>query len=721
MKPFFLLTALLTLCAPCLRAADNKLPTPPGEEGFLFFSADNGSVEPNTKKINLQGNVTIVQQLPDGRTRTVQGQDVTLDQLNTQITSLGLLTMKSDAGQFQGTDMRLNYVTKDFAAKDITTEYPPLRVLGAKEISSVNGKDTLRDVTLTCCDAADPHYTLTVGKLTVSPEKRVFGTNAVFRLDGFPVFYLPVFWRSLESKKPFTTHVDFTQSGKVGFGVLTSTVFEPMFGFRPTLNLDFYTKSGVGVGGAMTAITSPTLRGTGEFYYINDQSDASYNVDNGLEEKRLDLKSRNRWGFRGGYWWEIADTSDAFTKETGALYQFQTQFRMVSDPYFNDSFFRGNPYIFMPDQQTNFSLSRQSRVSSLRVTYEQQDIFDWDQGKFIAQQRDLPSVQFLLMPFADPLLGLSHRMEVNFNNTSLMEEAYQRSGNARWTTEKSIRLGRNLTFLPSVFYDQQVTLQDNNYDDKDAWVGRIGTDLNLQTDTLLGTVDFGYQYTQRLSTDTIKRDNLSPDRGQERNRLYLQDYFRPSFNTYVRLAAGFDLNSYASWDHPKSRVEPILVEAGYNSPDGTVNLFAQNLYDLEDKNQAFIAQSYFTVKNQLLGFGLTNYTTQLDPTSLYQTYSDRYTFTTSLGIRPASNTWQMDLGFDFQLQDRSFSAFNKMVRVMKVFHDASLEMTLRDRNDNLSFSFRVNILCGGNEREKMRLPEDNYYYPWRNPNDLRDL
>lgn len=722
MKRTLLLLLACGLCVPFLYAADNKLPPPPGEEGFIYFTSNTANLEPNAKKVNLQGDVTIVQKLPDGRTRTITGDDVTLDQINTQITSVGPLKMKSDTGEFQGNNMQVNYVTKDFTAQNVTTEYPPLRVTAAEEISATSGKDVFKNATLTCCNSPDPHYTISIGKLTVSPEKRIVGTNAVFKLDGFPVFYLPVFWRSLESKKPFTTHVDFTQSGKVGFGILTSTVFQPVLGFRPKLTLDFYTKSGVGVGGELMAITSPTLKGTGEFYFINDQSDSAYEVDNGLEQKRLDLKSKKRWGLRGGYWWELADTSDHFEKETGALYQFQTQFRMVSDPYFNDSFFRGNPYIFMPDQQTNFSLSRQSRVSSLRISYEQQDIFDWNQGKFVAQKRNLPSVNFLLMPFRDSLLGLSHRMEVDFNNTSYMEETWQRRGNARWTTEKSFRLMRNLTFMPSVFYDQQVTLADNNYEDKDAWVGRVGTDLNMQTDTFLGTVDFGYQYTKRLSTDTAESDHVSPDRGQERNRIYLQNYFRPSFNTYVRFGTGFDLNQYTqTWEHLKSRVEPLLLEVGYNSPDGKVSLFAQNLYDLEDKNQAFIAQTNFNIKNQLLGFGVTNYTTALDPSSLYQTYSDRYTFSTLLGIRPDSQNWALDLGVDFQLERGQFMSFNKMARLMKVFHDASLELTIRDRNDNLSFSFRINILCGGNEREKMQLPEDKYWYPWRNSGDFRDL
>ena len=359
------------------------------------------------------------------------------------------------------------------------------------------------------------------------------------------------------------------------------------------------------------------------------------------------------------------------------------------------------------------------------MSYTQQDIFDWQRGEFIAQQRNLPQLDYTLMPFKDPLVRLTHRLEVNFNNTSFMEETWQRDGYARWTTEKSIRLTRGLTFLPSVFYDQHVTLNDVNYQDRDAWVGRVGTDLNLQTETFLGTIDTGYQYTRRLSTGTIKLDRTSADQGEERNRIYVQDYFRPTFNTYVRFGTGFSLANYgpqnSSWQHLKHRIEPFLLEAGYTSPGGAVSLFAQDLYDLIEKNQAFIAQTNFVIKGQQLGIGMTNYDTYQDPYTLYQTYSNRYTFTTTFGLRLPNSSWALDLGTGVQLQSGHVLAFNKMLRLSKTFHDAITEITVRDRNHNLSFAFRINILCGGNARDKAQDPLDKQYYPWRSQNDLRDM
>ena len=108
--------------------------------------------------------------------------------------------------------------------------------------------------------------------------------------------------------------------------------------------------------------------------------------------------------------------------------------------------------------------------------------------------------------------------------------------------------------------------------------------------------------------------------------------------------------------------------------------------------------------------------------SLYRTYSNRYAFTTFFGLRLPDASWKLDLGIDFQLQDRSFKSSNKLLRFSKTFHDAIAEITLRDRNDNLSVAFRINILCGKYTKPPTEtLPENRYWYPWRGENDLRDF
>jgi len=712
-----------------LGAADRVLPAPEND-GFIYFTANEASVEPSQKTIQLFGDVQIIQKAPDGSTRTITGDKLKFDQLNTEVSSEGLVHMEDSSGnQLDANNILFNYTTKDFNAESLTTQYPPLRILSAKQIRSKNGKKILKKATVTCCDKPDPHYTLSVGRLSVSPHQKIFGTNAVLRLDNIPVLWLPVFWRSFDSQKPWTTYVDFTQSNRTGWGILTTTAFPAVLQLRPKLILDYYTKSGLGIGTEITAVESPTVRGSGEFYYINDQADY----------KDITIDDKKRWGMQGGYWWEMHDSSDHFNSPSGALYQFQTHFRMVSDPYFYDSFFRSNPYVFMPDQETNFSFSRQTRRSTLRLSYQQKDIFAWDKQEFMAEKRSLPEIKYALLPFNDPWLRTSNRLEVDFNNTSSLEYKdgmpneegpYKRQAHAKWTTEKSFRLNKHLTLLPQVFYDQTVTFADEKNNKTDAWVARVGTDVNLRTRSLLGSTDIGYQFTKRLSTGTLSSDHESLDRGIERSHLYLKNYYRPSLNTYVRFETGFNLSDTTTnletgyiqeltWEHLKTRIEPLTIEWGYNSPNGKINFFMRDMYDIADKNIHFIAQSNFMIKNQNIGLGVNNFANHTDPGSLYQTQSDRYTFTTTWGIRPPTDKWKLDLGIDVSLFRNSWYGFNKLARLTYTFHDARLELTARDRNHNLSFAFRINILCGTNPREQQQ-KQDSYWYPWRQQNDLRD-
>ena len=719
---------LLCLSAPAW-GEERTLPEPP-ETSFVYFSADKVSAQTNSEKLTLEGNVEIVEQLPDGKTRYIRGEHLSYDQQNTLVTSQGPVSIEGDQGDvIRASDISVNYTTKDFTASQLSAQYPPIQVISAEKITSQNGKKVLKNAVVTCCGNPDPHYTLSVGRLSVSPQQRVFGTNAVLKLNNFPIFYLPVFWRSLDSQKPWTTYVEFTQSNKTGFGVLTSTNFPAVLQLRPRLNLDFYTKSGVGVGGQLSAVESPTLHGSGEVYYINDQ--AHYDD--------ITLTDSKRWGVQGGYWWEMYDSSDHLNNEGGAMYQFQTKFRMVSDPYFYDSFFRSNPYIFMPDQDTTLAVSRQTRRTTLRVSYQQKDIYSWDKYKFLAEKRVLPEVKFAVLPVNDPLFKTANRFEVDFNNTSTLryknqpnpeEGPYQRQMHAKWTMEKSLRVSRGLTFMPSAFYDQKVTFADGNYENKDAWVSRIGTKANMQTHTFLGSTDFGYEFTKRLSTGTLVSDHESLDKGIEKNSLYLKNYFRPSLKTYVRFETGFNLADTSTnlrtglleevgWEHLKSRIEPLLLEIGYNADRWSI--FLQDQYDMERKNINFLAQSYFSVKAHTFGLGVNNFADYTDPDSLYSTDADRFTFTTSWGLRPEHSKWRADLGIDFSVLRGSWNGFNKYIRLGRDFHDASAEIYVRDRNKNLSFAFRINILCGGKERtEAAAQTQDTYWYPWRNEGDLRD-
>ncbi|MBR2392768.1 MAG: hypothetical protein IKA93_04280, partial [Elusimicrobiaceae bacterium] len=60
------------------------------------------------------------------------------------------------------------------------------------------------------------------------------------------------------------------------------------------------------------------------------------------------------------------------------------------------------------------------------------------------------------------------------------------------------------------------------------------------------------------------------------------------------------------------------------------------------------------------------------------------------------------------------------IKIYKDFHDISVMVGVRDRNQNLSFSFRINILCGAGKKNKALTQADEYWRPWRDDNMVRD-
>ncbi|MDR0952810.1 MAG: hypothetical protein LBM71_01280, partial [Elusimicrobiota bacterium] len=169
--------------------------------------------------------------------------------------------------------------------------------------------------------------------------------------------------------------------------------------------------------------------------------------------------------------------------------------------------------------------------------------------------------------------------------------------------------------------------------------------------------------------------------------------------------------SVENWDF-KYRLEPLLAEIGYFSPTSGTNVFLQNLYDVNSGNQAFVLDSTFRTSydGSSASFGMVNYSAD----------KNSFLFTTKFIIAPKNMTWRADMGIDFNLNKDSLSAYSKHIKVYKDFHDFGIMLGIRDRNDNLSFSFRINIMCGAPEKKATDKRIDNYWYPWRDDRMQRD-
>lgn len=680
----------LTALAFC---QSNILPAPLKEE-FVYFTADEINYNNQTGRAELNGNAQISLS-KDGEQYNILGSSFEILPKEKTILSTGPVTVENSKGSFSLKDFKYNTESKNIAIDNFSAQYGPIRILSANNFSGDKEEYILRKAVLTCCDKPTPHYTMSLSKATLRPDVSISGTNGVARIGKVPVLYLPYFYRSLRNDHIFTTYLDFGQSANTGFAVLTSTVYSKG-NFAATGNLDYYTKAGLGYGLNLGYDKPNKFRGDIQAYTIKDN-----------------VMNKQRWGINGGFWWEMYDNSDSLNNEDGAIYFAQMKTRTVSDPEFNNDFFRNNPYVVSPDKLVQTSLVRQSRVSNFRLSYNDISKLDENTKTFYKNKTDLPEIAWNFTPFVLPhTYGIVNNFNLSFNKTKYNEKLtddndFLQYFKAAWKSSKSFRLHRNLTLTPSVFYDQEIGFKDPVSQKKDNFVGRYGTEINLRTDLPTGMLDFGYRFKRRTTDKLLVIDEQIPYR-EEQNAFYLQNYYMPTQNLYFKLAGGFNINDNSGTWATNERLEPLLAEVGFFNQKTGTNFFLQNLYDFANGNQAFVLNTTFRdprdPENMFITLGITN----------YKTDRNSFLFTTQFALAPKNSTWRADMGLDFEIKDSSIHGYSKHILVYKDFHDFNVMLGVRDRSQNLSFNFMINVRCGGTSGEtpaQQRIKQ--YWYPWQ--------
>ena len=674
---------------------NNVLPTPT-QEDFIYFTADEALYDKEQGIAQLTGNVEIVldQNKTQGLATKIKAEKIQVFTEEQILITQGPTVIEQDGGSFEVNDVHFDIASRKLLMKGIKADYEPIRVLEAKDIEIKQDQYILKKAEITCCSIEKPHYTLYVGKADLIPEDRIIAYNAVLKVGKVPVFYFPIVYRSLNTDRLFTTYLDFDQSGNTGFGFLTSTVYAKN-NFRAAANVDYYTKSGLGYGLDIGYLAPQKFHGSLQAYTIYDKE-----------------KNEQRWGIDGGYWWQIHDSSDSLNNNGGAIYFSQLETRNVSDADFNDDFFRANPYVVSPDKLTRASFVRQTRKSTLRVSYSNRRQLNPDDKTYSNSEEILPKVDWIFNPFVLPYTGgVVNNFSVSFNNTKIEEYDFVQYFQAKWNSAKDFKLHKNFTLTPSVFYNQEIILKDPTNNNEDKFVGRYGGQLNLRSNLITGMLDIGYRYTRRNQEGSLTSETTPFDEKEEANLVYIQNYYLPAPNLYFKLASGYNLqNSQDSWE-AKYRVEPLLAEIGYFSSKTGSSIYLQNLYDVHTANQAFVLDA---VLQNLYGsgakFGLVNYSTD----------RDSFLFTTQFMLAPRYITWRADMGIDFEVKNSTIHAYSKHIKVYKDFHDVSLMLGVRDRNQNLSFSFRINVMCGGVDKRQTQKQAEERNYPWHDNQMLRD-
>ncbi|MBU2530483.1 MAG: hypothetical protein KKD35_05530, partial [Elusimicrobia bacterium] len=546
-----------------------------------------------------------------------------------------------------------------------------------------------KKASITTCNDNPPHYKIKASRLDLIPGKRFVAYNTFFYLGKIPVFYFPVLYKLLGKGTTFVS--SFFPGYDKRNGVYLKSNYMYRFGryTKGKLFLDYFSRKGFGAGG--------------EYSYYN----WAKNITN-LSVYRIKEygSSNDRLGLNGGYW-------HLFNRDNSrASYYSQSFFKWMSDPDFNNDFFRSNPFAINPNKQANIAFTRQTNRTITRVSAESRYERNATDNIFQKTYESAPKINFNTMSFKFKKLPFLHAFTANFESTKeSLVPYYQKKGNATWTVSNNFKLSERFTFYPAVFLDESVFVSTASA--TDLWIGRYGANLNLRYDRMFGSFDLKYAYKRRLQDNKLKNDNLSADSGEELKTIGYEIFLRPNYNMYFRSASDYDLRDYFSKTALR-RISHITNEI-YFMAKNSLSFFAQNTYSPSAGNQSIVSQINKGTDKNYVGFGLAN----------YKTSKETYIFNNTIGFAPRNSSWRIESIFRYQLAKKSglllkdISFFERSFILHKDFHDFRTMWKFTRRPNVNEFFFLINLRVDKKVKE-VTDKSDAYWYPWRKDNEIRD-
>jgi len=186
-------TALLALALALPAAADDFALPPPPPGPHIDYSADQADFDADHSVLHLSGGVVMKES-----TITVKGQDLWIDTSRRVgrsdaplLVEDGFSAVYGDSGEFdlEKHTARLFHTSAGSGDWRIHSREGGLRGDKSAKYASAD---------FTSCNAVPPDYHFHASRVYVVPKKYLFSTNTIFFLGKVPVFYTPIFYKSLD-------------------------------------------------------------------------------------------------------------------------------------------------------------------------------------------------------------------------------------------------------------------------------------------------------------------------------------------------------------------------------------------------------------------------------------------------------------------------------------------------------------------------------------------
>jgi hypothetical protein len=695
-KPVPATALALPLLLGAAAAFAGDLPSSTGAHR-VRFEADSAQFNEYTRVIDLSGEVRLEEvNASDRVVKVIKARSLSVDMDSSTVVSPSEFVVDDDTGTIYGKSGRLNYATDHGVINGARFAYGNFVFRGRQVAVGPDGY-VYKKASVTSCDEEPPHYTLRASRIYLAPGRYFLAYNTALFLGRVPVFYFPVLYRPDGGGTPFVSSFFPGYDQRSGLYLKSNYAYKVNPETRVRVYLDFFDKRGLGTGGEV------------------DFRRSEKNISNLSAYRIREYGSRgDRWGVNGGFWHSF----NRFNESDPAQYYAQSSFRLISDPAFNNDFFRSNPFAVSPDKQAGAALTRRSGASVLRLSaYGREERRTPTDDRFRKAYESSPRLDYSVLPFAIKGLPVLHSFAGHLESAKEVDAPYyQRKGRGAWTVSKTVPLLRNLTLSPAAFYDQSVAFSTHSAGHT-SWVGRYGASANLRYDRVWGSMDLRYAHQRRLREGTFVVDRSSADHGQEADTLFADLFVMPRLNAYFRARTSYDLRYY--YTAPVSRrLSPLIAEV-YYAPRPSLDIYVENSYSFAEGNRSFVTQLNFGGGEKYFGAGVANYST--DPGA--------WIVSNTMGFKVwRAPAWRAEAVLRYRAVPesgpgfRSFRFFEKAVSLYRDFHDFRTRWDFRVRSGGVKeFFFFVNLKMNDPAKhDDLEEKSRAFWRPWRQPGAARD-
>ncbi|MEK7721429.1 MAG: hypothetical protein AAB359_03470, partial [Elusimicrobiota bacterium] len=367
------------IAGTAFNAAAYELPSSTGTHR-VRFEADAAGFNEYTRVIELEGNVRLEELSADGKQQKfIRARNLAVNMAGRTVVSPSDFVMDDDTGTVYGKSGFVDYGNNSGLINDGRFLYKNF-VFRGRSVQFDKDGYVYKKASLTSCDDDPPHYRLRASRLYLAPERYFLAYNAVFFLGKIPVFYFPVIYKPFGGGTPIVSSFFPGYDERYGFFVKSNWVYRVNRETRVKAYLDYFARRGIGMGGEL------------------DYRRPEKNISNiSLYRIRETAAAADRWGINGGYWHSF----NRFNESDPAQYYSQSSFRLLSDPSFNNDFFRTNPFAISPDKQAGLAFTRKTNYTVTRLSvYGREERSAADPDKFRKSYESAPRLDFNAVPFS---------------------------------------------------------------------------------------------------------------------------------------------------------------------------------------------------------------------------------------------------------------------------------------------------------------------------------